>query len=122
MKALFIQYSRCGTCQKAAKWLKANCIEVETRDMITENPTESELQKWISWSGVKPAKFFNTSGVRYKELGLKEVVKMASEEEIIQLLASEGKLVKRPVLVTEDGHVLVGFKEEEWNQALLSEK
>lgn len=118
MKPLFIQYPKCGTCQKAAKWLKANGIEVESRDIVTQNPTTAELPVWIAASGLTAARFFNTSGLRYKELGLKDVVKTAPSDELIRLLASEGKLVKRPVLVT-DNQVLVGFKEQEWADALL---
>lgn len=117
MKPLFIQYAKCGTCQKASKWLKANDIEVESRDIITINPTKEELSTWIPKSGLAITKFFNTSGVRYKELGLKDVVKKASEEELLDLLASEGKLVKRPILVTPD-FVLVGFKEADWEEKL----
>lgn len=118
MKPLFIQYAKCGTCQKAAKWLKANGIEVESRDIITQNPSGEELNTWIPKSGVPVNKFFNTSGIRYKELGLKDVVKTAGYEQLLELLASEGKLVKRPVLVAGDT-VLVGFKEEEWAAKLL---
>ncbi|MGL4780774.1 MAG: arsenate reductase family protein [Bacteroidales bacterium] len=117
MKPLFIQYAKCGTCQKASKWLKANEIEVESRDIITINPTKEELRAWIPKSGLPINKFFNTSGVRYKELGLKDVVKKASEEELLDLLASEGKLVKRPILVAPD-FVLVGFKEADWEEKL----
>ncbi|MEG1615978.1 MAG: arsenate reductase family protein [Bacteroidales bacterium] len=119
MKPLFVQYAKCGTCQKAAKWLKANGIEVESRDIITQNPTREELERWIPASSLPVNKFFNTSGVRYKELQLKEVVKSAPSEELIKLLASEGKLVKRPVLVVGE-KVLVGFKEEEWSALLLT--
>lgn len=114
----FIQYAKCGTCRKAAKWLAEHQIETANRDIITENPTAEELAQWIEASGIPAAKFFNTCGVRYKELNLKDVVKTASQEELINLLASEGKLVKRPILVKEN-RVLVGFKEEQWNAALL---
>ncbi len=113
MKPLFIHYPKCGTCQKAAKWLKANQIEAELRDIIIDNPTREELALWIPKSGLPISKFFNTSGLIYKEQNLKEKVKTASYEELIDLLASNGKLVKRPVLVYGD-RVLVGFKEEEW--------
>lgn len=114
----FIQYAKCGTCRKAAKWLQEHQIEVEARDIITENPSAEELTTWIKQSGLPAAKFFNTSGVRYKELNLKDKVKTASEEELIALLASEGKLVKRPVL-TNGTDVLIGFKEEQWSEKLL---
>ncbi|MEG2947720.1 MAG: arsenate reductase family protein, partial [Bacteroidales bacterium] len=115
----FIQYSKCGTCRKAAKWLQEHQITVESRDIITENPTAEELAGWIKQSGIPAAKFFNTSGLRYKELNLKDKVKTATEEELIALLASEGKLVKRPVL-SDGTHVLIGFKEEQWSDTLLN--
>lgn len=119
MKPIFIQYAKCGTCQKAAKWLKANGIDVENRDILTVNPTEEELKIWIPKSGLSVNKFFNTSGVRYKELGLKDVVKNETSENLFSLLATEGKLVKRPILISGDT-VLVGFKEEEWSAKLLN--
>lgn len=118
MKPLFIQYAKCGTCQKASKWLKANGIDVESRDIITLNPSADELKTWIPKSGVAVNKFFNTSGVRYKELGLKDVVKTETYDNLLALLATEGKLVKRPILISGD-IVLVGFKEEEWAAKLL---
>lgn len=118
MKPLFIEYAKCGTCQKASKWLKANGIEVENRDIITLNPSSEELNAWIPKSGLPVSKFFNTSGVRYKELGLKDVVKKETYDNLVALLATEGKLVKRPVLISGDT-VLVGFKEEEWAAKLL---
>ncbi|MFZ4456996.1 MAG: arsenate reductase family protein [Bacteroidales bacterium] len=114
MKPLFVQYPKCGTCQKAAKWLKSNSIESEIRDITIENPSREELKLWIAQSGLPIQKFFNTSGLVYKELNLKDKVKTASTDELLDLLASNGKLVKRPVFVKGD-QVLVGFKEEEWN-------
>ena len=114
----FIQYSKCGTCRKAAQWLAAHNIAVDSRDIITAPPTVDELTEWIARSGKPVAKFFNTSGLLYKERNLKEVVKTASSEELIRLLASDGKLVKRPVLVSDDA-VLVGFNEAEWDATLL---
>jgi arsenate reductase (glutaredoxin) len=119
MKPLFIQYAKCGTCQKAAKWLKDHQIEVEVRDIISQNPTAAELQEWIPRSGKPLPRFFNTSGLRYKELGLKDVVKTAPQEELLRLLASEGKLVKRPVLIAGE-RVLIGFQEAEWAETLLT--
>lgn len=118
MTPIFIQYAKCGTCQKAAKWLREHQIEVQTRDIVTQNPTAAELSEWIPRSGVAATKFFNTSGLRYKELNLKDVVRITPQEELIQILAREGMLVKRPVLIT-DRAVLVGFKEEQWAQELL---
>jgi arsenate reductase len=116
---LFLQYPKCGTCRKAAQWLKEHNVEVTSRDITLERPTEAELTEWIGRSGRPAAKFFNTSGLLYKERNLKEVIKSASEQELIVLLASDGKLVKRPVLVT-DSVVLVGFNEAEWDARLIS--
>lgn len=113
MKPLFLQYPKCGTCQKAAKHIKALELEVNSRDITLENPTLEELRQWIKDSGLPIQKFFNTSGLVYKELNLKDKVKTASEEELLALLASNGKLVKRPILV-DGARVLVGFKENDW--------
>ena len=113
MKSLFIQYPKCGTCQKASKWLRANQIDFEQRDITIENPTREELSTWIDQSGLPIQRFFNTSGVLYKELHLKDKVKTASTDELLDLLASNGKLVKRPVMVRDD-KVIIGFKEEDW--------
>ncbi len=118
-KPLFIYYAKCGTCQKAMKWLKAQGIDVQSRDILTDTPTQEELKQWVSQSNLPEKKFFNTSGLRYKELNLKSVLPTATPDEMIALLASEGKLVKRPVLVYNN-HVLVGFKESDY--ATLFEK
>ena len=115
MKSLFLCYAKCGTCQKATKWLKSNNIDVESRDITIENPTSSELSVWIEKSNLPINKFFNTSGVKYREFGVKDMIKSLSKEELIELLASDGKLVKRPILVKGD-KVLVGFKEEEYSE------
>lgn len=117
MKPLFVQYPKCGTCQKAAKWLKNNNIDVTSRHIVEENPSAKELSAWIDQSGLPVQKFFNTSGQVYKQNNLKEVVKTASREELIRLLSENGMLVKRPILVA-DNFVLVGFKEEEWKERL----
>lgn len=117
MNLLFVQYPKCGTCRKAAKWLQENNVEVESRHIVEENPTAVELQEWIERSKLPIQKFFNTSGKVYRENNLKEVVKTASQDELIKLLASDCMLVKRPVLVS-DKFVLVGFKEAEWSEAL----
>jgi len=114
---LFLQYPKCSTCQKAAKWLKNNDIKVFTRDITKDNPTKSELSVWIKKSGLPISKFFNTSGRIYKENKLKEKVKSASTEELIDILASDGMVVKRPLVIGKD-FVLVGFNEEEWNNKL----
>lgn len=113
MKPLFVYYAKCGTCQKAMKWLDAHGIEVDKRDIITQNPTLAELTAWHKDSALPLKKFFNTSGLVYKEKNLKTVLPTLSEQEQLELLASEGKLVKRPVLVYQ-GKVLVGFKEAEY--------
>lgn len=117
MKPLFIQYPPCGTCRKAAKWLENNNIEVNVRHIVEDNPTAEELSAWIDKSGVSVQKFFNISGQVYRQNNLKDVVKTASREELIKLLASNGMLVKRPIVVTDD-FVLVGFNEDEWGNKL----
>lgn len=115
MKPLFLQYPACGTCQKAKKWLTENQVEFTNRLIVDESPTVEELKKWIPMSGLPVKKFFNTSGLVYKELQLKDKLPLMSEEEQIALLATNGKLVKRPLVVT-DNFVLVGFKAEEWEK------
>ena len=108
--------------QKAAKWLKSNHIDVTIRDIVSDNPTQKELSVWIEKSGKPIQKFFNTNGLRYKELNLKDKIKNTQQEELLQILASEGMLVKRPVLISENT-VLIGFNEKEWSKTLLkSEK
>ena len=109
----FICYSRCGTCRKAQKWLDANGIEYEVRPIKEENPSLEELRKWHAESGLPLKKFFNTSGGLYRELDLKNRLKDMSEEEQLQLLASDGMLVKRPIL-TGPGVFLIGFNEKEY--------
>ena len=113
MKPLFLQYPNCDTSRRAAKWLKAHHVDVDSRNIVTENPRVEELIEWIGRSGLPVRKFFNVSGVKYKELNLKERVKTAPDEELVALLASDGKLVKRPLLITGE-RVLVGFVEKEW--------
>ncbi len=114
---LFIEYPRCGTCQKAKKWLDTNGIEYQDRHIIEDRPTYDELKEWYGQSGLPLKKFFNTSGVLYKEMQLKDKLPSMSEEEMLKLLATDGKLVKRPVIVKGD-MVLVGFKEAEWEEKL----
>lgn len=116
-KLLFIHYPKCSTCRKASKWLEDNNISVESRDITIENPTKEELQSWLKTSGLPINRFFNTSGRIYKENNLKEKVATATEEELIDILASDGMVVKRPILVGKD-FVLVGFKEDEWKGRL----
>lgn len=115
MKPIFLQYPACSTCQKAKKWLTENNIEYTNRLIVEDNPTAEELKAWIPLSGLPVKKFFNTSGLVYKELNLKDKLPAMSEEEQIMLLATNGKLVKRPLVVT-DNLVLVGFKPDEWEK------
>lgn len=113
----FICYPKCTTCQKARKWLDDNKIEYELRDIKLQNPTLEELTKWYNKSGLPLKKFFNTSGLLYKSLDLKNKLPEMSESEMLKLLASDGMLVKRPLLIG-DNFVLVGFKEAEWSTRL----
>lgn len=115
MKPLFIQYPKCTTCKKALKFLKDNNIDIEDRHIVEENPTQEELLAWIDKSGLEVKKFFNTSGQLYREMGLKDKVKEMSLEEAVELLATNGMLVKRPLLITDE-KVLVGFKEEAYKE------
>lgn len=114
---LFVEYPKCSTCQKAKKWLDANKKEYTDRHIKEENPTVQELKEWHKKSGLPLKKFFNTSGNVYKALELKDKLPKMSDEEQYTLLAADGMLVKRPILVTED-HVLVGFKEKEWAEII----
>ncbi len=114
----FVCYEKCGTCRKAEKWLKENNIDYVKRPIKEEKPGREELEKWISLSGKAPGKFFNTSGQLYRSMNIKDKLKTMSDDEIIDLLATDGMLVKRPVLVAGD-FVLSGFKEEEWKNRLL---
>lgn len=117
MSILFVEYPKCTTCMKAKKWLTEQGAAFEDRNIKTENPTREELEKWHEKSGLDLKRFFNTSGMLYRELELKEKLKQMSEEEQLSLLATDGMLVKRPLLVGED-FVLAGFKEKEWEEAL----
>ena len=115
MKILFIEYPKCSTCQKAKKWLEQNNIEFDDRHILENNPTKEELKKWIKQSGYDIKKFFNTSGMKYKELNLKEKLPNMTDDEKIQILSTDGMLVKRPLIITDD-LILVGFREKEWEQ------
>lgn len=114
---LFIQYPPCSTCQKAKKWLDAHGIDYTDRHIKENNPTYEELKEWHRRSGLPLKRFFNTSGLLYKSLNLKEKLPAMSEEEQLRLLAADGMLVKRPVLVTEKG-ITTGFKEAEWEKLI----
>ena len=111
----FICYPKCTTCQRAKKWLDDNKLEYEFRDIKLDNPTLDELKEWHKKSGLPLKKFFNTSGLLYKSLDLKNKLPTMSEDEMFDLLASDGMLVKRPLLIG-DGFVLVGFKEDDWKE------
>ena len=113
----FICYPKCTTCQKAQKWLDDNGVEYELRDIKLEKPDYEELCAWYKASGLPLKRFFNTSGLLYKSLGLKDKLPQMTEEEMLKLLATDGMLVKRPILVCDD-IVLVGFKESEWKEKL----
>lgn len=115
---LFICYPKCSTCQKARTWLDEKGITYDFRDIKLENPTAEELTRWWKLSGLPLKKFFNTSGLQYKALGLKDKLPVMSEDEQIALLATDGMLVKRPLLVGE-GFVLTGFRPKEWEERLL---
>lgn len=117
MSVLFVEYPKCATCRRAKKFLQENNIEFIDRHIAEENPSKEELKTWLDKSGLKINKFFNTSGVLYREMQLKDKVKTLPEDELLDILATNGMLVKRPILVKEDT-VLVGFKEEEWVENL----
>lgn len=113
MKAIFIEYPKCSTCKKARKWLEENQIDFIDRNIVIDTPTVEELTKWIQISGQEIKKWFNTSGLKYKELKLKDKLMTMTDEEKIRLLASDGMLIKRPILIS-DKSIFVGFKEDNW--------
>ena len=115
---LVLVYRKCSTCMKALKWLEDNQITFDERPIVEENPTFEELSEWYKMSGLPLKKFFNTSGLLYKEMKLKDKLLEMSEEEQLKLLAANGMLVKRP-LVVGDGFVLTGFKEDEWKKNMI---
>jgi arsenate reductase len=114
---LFVCYPKCTTCQKARKWLDAKGIPYEERDIKTQNPNKEELKEWYQKSGLPLKRFFNTSGMLYKEMQLKDKLPEMSEEEQLELLSTDGMLVKRPLVIT-DGAILTGFKEKDWEEKL----
>ena len=114
---LFLCYPKCTTCQKAKAWLDSQDVSYTLRDIKLDNPTAEELRQWWTASGLPLKKFFNTSGLQYKALGLKDKLPAMSEEEQLSLLATDGMLVKRPILVG-DGFVLTGFRQAEWEEKL----
>ena len=115
---LVLVYRKCSTCMKALNWLEANNIQFEERPIKEQNPTYEELKAWHKMSGMPLKKFFNTSGLLYKDMGLKDKLPQMSEEEQLRLLATDGMIVKRPLMVGED-YVLTGFKEKEWTDKIL---
>lgn len=112
---LFIEYPRCTTCKKAKKWLEENGVEFTDRHIVEDNPSKEELKEWYEKSGLPLKRFFNTSGVKYKEMKLKDKLPEMSEEEQLELLATDGMLVKRPLLVGES-FAIPGFKEQAWEE------
>lgn len=118
-KMLLIQYPKCSTCQKAKKWLDAHNITYTERHIAEDNPSYDELKEWYEKSGLPLKKFFNTNGMLYKSMQLKDKLGTMSKEEQLKLLATDGMLVKRPLLVDESG-ILAGFREAEWEEKLLS--
>ena len=117
---LFIEYPKCTTCKKAKKWLEDHGVEFTDRHIVEDNPTYEELKEWYEKSGLPLKKFFNTSGMLYKDMKLKDKLPEMSEEEQLKLLASNGILVKRPIVIEkEKGIYITGFKETQWEETLL---
>lgn len=117
MALLFIEYPACSTCKKAKKWLDARHVDYKDRHIKNQNPTKEELTQWLKLSGQPLKKFFNTSGQLYKSMALKDKLPSMTEDEMLTLLATDGMLVKRPLLAA-DNFVLIGFKEEQWAEKL----
>jgi len=115
---LFLYYPPCSTCKKAKKWLDDNGIAYTGRHIKEDKPSYEELKEWLTVSGLPAKKFFNTSGQQYRALGLKDKLTSMTEEEQLQLLASDGMLVKRPLVITNDGKILTGFRETDWESVL----
>lgn len=117
MKNIFIEYPKCSTCKKAKKWLEENNVEFIDRNIVEKTPTVKELTEWIKESNQDIKKWFNTSGLKYKELNLKEKLLTMSDKEKIELLASDGMLIKRPLLISDKG-IYIGFKEDNWENLI----
>ncbi len=116
---LFIQYPKCTTCKKAKKWLDDHALNYTDRNIKEDNPTKEELSEWYKMSGQPLKKFFNTSGMLYRSMELKDKLPLMSDDEMLELLASDGMLVKRPLVIFEN-KVLIGFREKEWESVLMS--
>lgn len=116
---VFICYSKCSTCIKAMQWLDEMGVDFELREIKENNPTEEELTEWHEKWGIPLKSMFNTSGVLYRQMGLKDKLKEMSDEEQIKLLATDGMLVKRPILIDDDGSVLIGFDMDKWRKKLI---
>ena len=119
MAMLFLEYPPCSTCKKAKKWLDEHGVAYTDRHIKENNPSYEELKQWLESSGLPIKKFFNTSGLQYRALELKDKLPTMSVEAQLQLLSTDGMLVKRPLVVTDDGKVLTGFKEADWEKTLL---
>ena len=117
MNVLFLEYPKCTTCKKAKNWLTENGVEFTQRDIVQDNPSKEEIKAWYEKSGLPLKRFFNTSGLVYKDLGLKDKIADMSEEEQIEILASNGMVVKRPLIIADD-FVLIGFKQPQWEEKL----
>ncbi|KMT21626.1 arsenate reductase family protein [Clostridium cylindrosporum] len=117
MKGLFIEYPKCSTCKKAKTWLVENNVQFEERHIVDNNPSKEELSEWIEKSNFPIKKFFNTSGILYREMNLKDKINDATKEELISILSENGMLVKRPIFLFKD-KVLVGFKEAEYEELI----
>lgn len=115
---LFIEYPKCSTCQKAKKFLDSKSYDYTDRHIVLDNPKKEELKKWIKQSGKDIQSFFNTSGIKYRELNLRDTLKELSFDEELDILSSDGMLVKRPILVLDNNKILVGFKIKEWEENL----
>ena len=115
---LFVEYPKCSTCKKARAWLEAQGVAFEDRDIKAQNPSADELRAWHGASGLPLKRFVNTSGMLYRELGLKDKLPAMTDDEVYELLATDGMLVKRPILVLDNGKALPGFREKDWTEAL----
>ena len=115
MSVLFINYPKCSTCINARKWLEEHKIDFTSRHIVEDNPKKEELKKYVALSGLPVKKFFNTSGILYRQMNLKEKLAKASEDEMLDILSSNGMLVKRPLVIADKG-VLIGFKKDQWEE------